>query len=414
MKNASASRRAFRQGFMSEAKQSSLEPENCAEVRDSFQGALDAIETYFERNWTDGLPIVPPVPELIRRMLNAVDRKPHEVLGAVAPRMGEATVEAVAINAVMAGCKPEYFPVVLAAVEAVLEPSFNLGGVQATTNPLAPLVIVSDTLGVKLGFNSGYNCFGQGNRANATVGRALRLVLSNLGGGHPGTGDKSTMGQPAKYTFCVAESPLSPWPPLHVDQGLPKDSDGVTILACNYYPVEAYNRKGRMGREGQVAGAGLPSPERDDSDDNSDVEILESYAEAVIFYPGTQCANFGGQVGIVINPHLAQILAKQGWQRRDIQLYLYENARIPRGSLPTLTSEAKGLAKKRWPLWFNLADAHKPIPLVKKPEDYIILCCGDAYRVFGAVLGPWSSLGGAAHSKVVRRAEDVTRDPQES
>jgi hypothetical protein len=377
--------------------------DNSVEVRDNFQGALDAIEAYYERDWTDGLPIVPPTTELVRRMLAAVDREPDEVLGAVAPRMAEATIEAVAINAVMAGCKADYFPVVLAAIEAVLEPSFNIGGVQATTNPLAPLVIVSDKLGAELGFNSGYNCFGQGNRANATVGRAVRLVLSNLGGGHPGTGDKSTMGQPAKYSFCVAESPLSPWRPLHVDQGLPKDKDGVTILACNYYPVEAYNRRGRMGKGGQVAGAGLPVPEADEADTNSDVEILESYAEAVIFYPGTQCANFGGQVGIVINPHLAQILAKKGWHRRDIQLYLYENARIPRGSLPPLTSQAKGLAKERWPLWFNLADPQMPVPLVKKPEDYIIICCGDAYRVFGAVLGPWSSLGGAAHSKVVTR-----------
>jgi hypothetical protein len=375
--------------------------DNTTDVRDTFQGALDAIENYFERNWTDGLPVVPPAPALVKRMLAAVDRKPDEVLGAVAPRMGEATVEMIAVNAVMAGCKPGYFPVVLAAVEALLEPSFNIGGIQATTNPLAPLVIVSDRLGVELGFNSGYNCFGQGNRANATVGRAIRLVLTNLGGGHPGTGDKSTMGQPAKYSFCVAESPLSPWPPLHVDQGLPADSNAVTLFACNYYPIEAYNRRGRMGSDGQVAGAGLPVPQGDDADTNNDVEILESYAESVVFYPGTQCANFGGQVGVVINPHLAQILAKKGWQRRDIQLYLYENARIPRGSLPPLTAEAKGLSKGRWPLWFNLAAAHKAVPLVKRPEDYIIICCGDAYRVFGALLGPWSSLGGAAHSRIV-------------
>ena len=168
---------------------------------DTVQGAVETIEQYFDNGWTDGLPIVPPTEEVVGRMLEAPGRDPMEVLGIIPPRMGVATVEAVATNAAMAGCRPEYMPVVIAAVEAVLEESFDLRGLQATSDPAAPMVIVSGPVVEQVGINHGIGLFGHGSRANATIGRALRLIMVNLGGGHPDTGDKSTLGSPAKYSY---------------------------------------------------------------------------------------------------------------------------------------------------------------------------------------------------------------------
>ncbi len=360
---------------------------------DSAQGVLEAIEGYFNNGWTDGLPVVPATKGAVDAMLAAAGRNPTEELGEVAPRMGIATVESVAVNAVLAGCKPEYFPVVLAAVEAILEPTFNLNGVQATTNPCAPLVIVSGAIVKELGFNWGYNCFGQGNRANATVGRALRLVMSNIGGGHPGTGDKSTLGQPAKYTFCVAESPDSPWEPLHVERGLSAQESGVTVFACTYHV-------------GSFGGGG------DEENKEAALKILQSTAEAVIGIAGEFAVSFGGQLGLVFNPYNAEVLAKNGWTKQGIKQYLYEKARVPMSVVHKRLAEApggtlgsRGVDEERWPQWLNGADDAMLFPLIRKPENYIIICCGDVYRAWSALLAGWGYMGGYAHSRPIRKRQ---------
>ena len=188
---------------------------------------------YRERGWTDGLPIVPPTEIAVLEFLNATDRDPREVIGVLPPRQGEATVERIAANAVMAGCCPEYFPVVLAAIEALADPLFNLDSVQATTHPVAPLIVVNGPIVREIGLNGGYNAFGQGCRANVTIGRAVRLVLMNVGGGLPGSGDRATQGSPAKLAYCVAENEAgSPWEPLHVEAGFPRDASVVTVFGC--------------------------------------------------------------------------------------------------------------------------------------------------------------------------------------
>src|SRR5947207_10302450 len=169
-------------------------------------------ELYVERGWTDGLPIVPPTEARVEEFLRRTSRDRLEVVAVLPPRKGEATVEKIAINAVMAGCRPEYFPVLLTAVETVAEPAFNLDAVQATTHPVTPMLIVNGPIAKEIGLNGGYNAFGQGFRANLTIGRALRLVLMNVGGGLPGSGDRSTQGSPAKIAYCVAENEdASPW-----------------------------------------------------------------------------------------------------------------------------------------------------------------------------------------------------------
>jgi hypothetical protein len=354
------------------------------EAPDTFDGALDSIEEYFERGWTDGLPVVPVTEERLERMLAAVDRDPAEELGEVAPRMGVATVQQVAVNAVLAGCKPAYFPVVLAATEAILEKSFNLNGVQATTSPCAPLVVVSPALGVELGFNSGYNCFGQGTRANATVGRALRLVMSNLGGGHPGTGDKSILGQPAKYSFCVAESPDSPWDPLHVDQGIPRDQHAVTVFACTYHVFPGSGARDRPFEETLTL--------------RPDQNLLENFVESVKGH-SRHNLHLGGQIGVVFNPYMAQLLANHGWDKNDIKLYMYENARIPMRNF--FVNGMQGDHTQRRPRWYDTAGPDTMIPFFRAPENCLILCCGDAYASWGAVLSGWGFMGGYAHSKPV-------------
>src|SRR5437867_5137387 len=238
-----------------------------------FPGTHEEIDAlYQERGWTDGLPIVPPTEAAVREFFRWTDRDPREVLGVLPPRQGEATVEKIAANAVMAGCRPEYLPVILSALEALADPLFNLDSIQATTHPVAPLIVVNGPIARELGINGGYNAFGQGFRANVTIGRAIRLVLMNVGGGLPGTGDRSTQGSPAKIAYCVAENEAeNPWQPLHVEAGLAPDVSTVTAFGCEGpHNIQDHHSAtglgilqviaGSMGQAGSnnILGAGFP------------------------------------------------------------------------------------------------------------------------------------------------------------
>ena len=192
----------------------------------------DPVEACFDRGWSDGLPVVPPTELRVLRMLQGTARSPREVLGEVPPALDPCTVEKAAVNAVMAGCRPEYFPIVLAAVEAALDPAFALHGVLATTDFASPIVVVSGPTARRIGMNCGVNVLGQGHRANATIGRALQLVVRNVGGGRPGGVDRSTLGHPGKYTYCFAEDESDEgWEPLRVDRGFPDSVSTVTLFA---------------------------------------------------------------------------------------------------------------------------------------------------------------------------------------
>src|SRR4051812_39283589 len=186
---------------------------------------LDEINRlYRERRWSDGLPIVPPTEARVERMLKETSRPRDEIVARVAPAYGAATVERIAINAVMAGCDAGYLPVLIAATKAVADPEFNLQGIQATTNPVAVWLVINGPLAKTLNVNEAFNCIGQGRWANATLGRAMRLVLQNIGGALPGEMDRATQGQPGKFTFCCAENEeASPWEPLHVERGFEPD-----------------------------------------------------------------------------------------------------------------------------------------------------------------------------------------------
>jgi hypothetical protein len=200
--------------------------------RVQFSPLEDDFEAMFGRGWTDGLPVVPPTEGRVLAMLDGTGRAPDEVVAVVPPNLVAVTVEKVAVNAVMAGCRPEYLPVVLAAVEAACSDEFNIHGVLATTWSVGPVVVVNGPVGRAIGINSGVNVLGQGNRANATIGRALQLVVRNVGGGRPGGVDRATLGNPGKVGLCFAEDEEgSPWEPLSVERGIAPGTSAVTVLA---------------------------------------------------------------------------------------------------------------------------------------------------------------------------------------
>ncbi len=191
----------------------------------------DPVEACYERGWSDGLPVVPPTEERVLEMLDGTARSPREVIGLIPPNLAECTVEKVAINAVMAGCRPDYMPVVLTAIETALMPGFGLHGVLATTNACTPVVMVNGPIARAIGMNSKGNVFGQGNRANAAIGRTLQLVVRNVGGGRPGEIDRSVFGSPAKYSFCFAEDEDDPrWESYAVSLGFLPSASTVTIF----------------------------------------------------------------------------------------------------------------------------------------------------------------------------------------
>ena len=193
----------------------------------------DEHELCFSRGWSDGLPVVPPTPVRVLRMLGGTPRDPQETIGRIPPNHAPCTVEKVAINAVMAGCKPEYMPVVLAVVEAALEPGFAMHGLLCTTWFSGPMVVVNGPVARRIGMNSGVNALGPGNRANASIGRALQLVIRNVGGGVPGGIDRATLGWPGKYTLCFAEDESDPdWQPLSVERGVPPGVSAVTLFGA--------------------------------------------------------------------------------------------------------------------------------------------------------------------------------------
>ncbi len=214
----------------------------------------DVAEFMFDQGFSDGLPLVPPTPERVMRMLRGTHRDPQEVIATVPPNMGAATVEKIAINAVMAGCKPEHMPVIIAAVEAVCTDAFNIHGVTATTMGAAPVMVVNGPIRHAIGMNMGLGALGAGNRANATIGRALRLVVRNVGGASTGGVERSTLGNPMKFTMCFAEwEEGSPWEPLHVERGFAREDSVVTVFAMTGGPVHIVDQTSRA--PDQIAGA---------------------------------------------------------------------------------------------------------------------------------------------------------------
>jgi hypothetical protein len=320
------------------------------EVADGFEA-----NELFERNgWTDGLPIVPPTPERVRAALDAALLAPEAILGVESVRALALTAEKVAVNAVMAGCRPEDLTVVAAAVEAMCEPAYLLHGSAASTGGSAPLVIVNGPIRAALGLNATDNALGGGG-PNAAIGRALRLVLVNLLGCRPGVLDHSTLGQPGKVSFCVAEDEDgSPWIPLAQERAVPEGVSAVTVLAC--------------APPRQVMNEWTTDPE----------EICDTFAAEI---RANMCGYsiWPGNYVLVIPPQLRDLFAAAGWQKADIRNHVWRRARVKRSD---------------WRAWGKSAlvdrgDPDQEFAALESPDDLLVVAAGGSAGGFAAVIPPW-------------------------
>lgn len=314
--------------------------------------SLEAINDYFYQHaWTDGLPIIPPTEERVKVMLDGTPwRKSEDVLAVLPPGNGMATIQKIAVNAVMAGCLPSYLPVIVAAVQAVCEPIYGLTHRQTTTHAGAPLIIVNGPIIEQIGLNYGNGVFGPGWRANATIGRALRLVLINIGGAIPGEVDFCQHGHPGKYTFCIAEhEKANPWEPLHVERGFKREASVVTVV-----------------------NAEAPHSMTENVQTNPS-EIVQTFASTMATLGGNNIYSQGTPV-LILGPEHAGHFARASWTKQDLKLALFEHARQPWGLIRD-RGKSKG---PRFPDWIDRNDENAMVPIVGQPEDLIVIVAGGA------------------------------------
>jgi len=336
---------------------------------------MDDLEIWFERGVTDGLPVVPPTPARVEAMLRATVRDRHALIGEMPPNFGRLTVEKAAINAVMAGCKPEYLPVVLAAAECACDPAFNLHGVSTSTHFSAPLIVVNGPIRTRIGLNASFGVFGPGYRANATIGRALRLLMINIGGVRAGEVSMSTFGHPGRYTYCIAEhEEASPWPPYAVARGLRADTSAVTLFAGDA-PHGISDHASRTARA--LAGslgwsmAGLWNSKH-----------FPLYSHTML----------------VVGPEHARTFADEGWAREDLARFLFEHIRVPYRTVVPDDAHGEGT---------NLRFAKTPpapdelVPKFPSSEEIHVVVAGGTAGRFSVAIPGW--LGTKNGSRPVTR-----------
>ena len=313
-----------------------------------------AIEAYYDAGWTDGLPVVPPSEASIASMLRGASLRGDEVVGEIHGRNAVVTAESLAINAVMAGCRPEYAPVVVAAVKSLCHPDFAYHGPASSTGGSAMVLIVSGPIAAELGINSGHNAFGQGHRPNATIGRAVRLIMMNALNTKPGFLDRATFGNPGKYSFCFAEREDTPWEPFHVSRGFGVKESTLTLYASNSLQ-QVYN---------QLAA----TPEA----------ILRCYADALYNLGSPNVYGFNQSLVVMGFEH-ADVMRANRWSRRDAQTFLVEHCRRRVADLKRaarLPGDITPQDETTWRYGFESAD------------DVLIVCAGGAGS-WSAVLPGW-------------------------
>lgn len=317
----------------------------------------DEIEAAYDRGWSDGLPVVPPTDVRILRMLDGTSRKPDDVIGDVPPNLSPISVEKVAVNAVMAGCRPEYMPVILAALEAALDPLFTMHGLLCTTCFSGPIIVVNGPISREIGMNSGINCLGQGNRANATIGRALQLIIRNVGGGRPGELDRAVLGGPGKYTFCFAEDESDPtWEPLAVARGVPAGRNAVTLFQGD-------------GIQGFL-----------DQRSRTPEELTKSLAMSLLAVGHYKLCEFTNAMLVLVPEHYA-IFREAGWDRARITSELH-NAMIRPGE--DVVQGAHGVGEG--------IPVSRRNEMVNKfwPEGLLIVQAGGQAGLFSAICAGWT------------------------
>ncbi|MGH9093297.1 MAG: hypothetical protein ACRDZR_18240 [Acidimicrobiales bacterium] len=325
-------------------------------------GPAGAQELFQVNGWSDGLPIVPPTPELVGAAVAAAGLHPDEVVVELREQSRTVTVEQVAVNAVAAGCRPEYLPVVVTAMRAMGEEQYNLHST-TVSGATAPLVVVSGAAVELLGLNSGFSVFGSGHVANATIGRAVRLCCQNLCGGSPGVVDKATMGHPGKYSYCIGESPVrNPWPPMHTDRGLPAGASAVTVFAGEA-PIFARNDW-----------SSEPGP------------VLGTVADAMKVSHYT-----GGSFVVVLGPLHAGVLASAGMDRAAVREELFERSARSVADLKR-AGRVRGEPEP--------GDEEERRRAVEQPDDIVVLVAGGHLYGYSAVVPPW--VGGHESKPVTR------------
>jgi hypothetical protein len=341
--------------------------------------ADDPLEELFARGLTDGLPVVVPTRERVRVMLDAVGRPAEELIGLVPPNFGRATVEKIAVNAVMAGCRPEYLPVVIAAVDAVCDERFDLHGVSATTNAPAPLVIINGPIRQRLDVNCGAGLFGPGWRANATIGRALRLVCVNLGGARPGVVSMSTMAHPGRYTYCIGErEEVSPWESLAVEHGFSPADDTVALLAADA-PLTIYDQRSRTAPD-----------------------LCATIAASMAVLEHHKMTHWGDTL-LVLSPEHATIIAGDGWTKADVRRFLFERLQRPVRELVPGVNGGDGLPEHVLRKFADPQHDETLIPKFRAPEHIKIIVAGGSAGRFSAVVAGWTFSKGS--NLVMRRIQ---------
>jgi hypothetical protein len=311
---------------------------------DSPEGMLDFLES---RGLGDGLPVIPPTIDRVERMLAYATGDPDEIIATLQPRSGILTRRVAAINAVMAGCPPQTFPVVLTALRALAEPEINLRGVNATTHPVAFLVLVHGEIAESAGFSGGVGCFGPGNRANATVGRAVRLVMLNVAGAKPGFGDAATHGQPAKYTFCAAENIAeSPWGGYAASRGV--DAPSAVTVHCGEGPHNVHDAEA----------AGDPAL------------ILDKIASAMTSLGMNNAPISQAEFFIVLGPEHAASLAMRALSRKDVSSYLFDHARMRAGEFN------RHFEERAWTQWMKIVSDDHLLPMTAEPDNIRVVVAG--------------------------------------
>ena len=335
-----------------------------ASERLEFDSWNEVVESYMNEGWTDGLPIVPPTPDMVEAFLVASGRNPADILGTEPTKGRVITAEKAAVNAVMAGCRPEHFSVVATAVEAMCEPQFNLHAISASTQGSAVLAVVNGSLAGEIGLNSGVSVFGPGHRANATIGRAIRLIIINATGSQSGEIDKATLGHPGKYTWCMAElEAVSPWEPLQTDRGFAADESTLSIFAA-LSPIQVDNHA-------------FQQPE----------EILVSFREA-LFAGGAGWNQ--GEIVVVLCPEHVGNLERAGWTKAQVKDYLHE---ISQRSISEWRSAGRYIRDSQ-------GEPDEKLHSAVSPEAITVIVAGGMAGAFSCVIPLWS--GGTGSRSVTK------------
>lgn len=300
---------------------------------------------FYMEKMTDGLPVIPPTRARVDKFLTYSSRRSDGVVAVLPPKQGKATVEKIAVNAVMAGCLPQFMPVVEKAVEAISKDNFNLPGVNATTHPVSVCTILNGPVPYELAVNNAAGCLGPGNIANATIGRAMRLCLMNIAGAVPGIGDHATMGSPAKYSYCFGEAEEeNPWEPLHVERGFDAETSTVTVMAAEA-PQNVNDHRSRTAED-----------------------LLDTIAHTAAT-AGCNNSHVPGELLVVMSPEHAGTVSEDGWNKEDVENYIHENASVP----VNLADRGGRKLDESW-----IVDGE--VRITRSPRDIVLVVAGGAGR----------------------------------